>query len=71
MDKFFSVMSSPILTPLRCYKCSFEFEQNLTIDDNVSDVICSHCKTPTVELNLGKKVSYIAPKEKMNPSIGS
>jgi hypothetical protein len=42
---------------LRCCKCNFEFIKNLTINDNISEVVCpNNCVPSLVELNLGKKV---------------
>ena len=47
--------NTPQLYCLRCYKCDFECEKNLTINDSVIELDCPKCFKQTLELNLGKK----------------
>ena len=37
---------------LRCYKCNHEFQKNLTINDNISELTCPSCNQNSVELDL-------------------
>lgn len=55
MSKKINIQGKELFCNLRCWSCSHEFKNHVSIDDKVFEVKCPECKKFTIEVNFGKK----------------